>query len=67
MKYWRSKKVPKAVGSAGRISEASVSARPSELISTNTGMIVAWSGTITVAITSQNKTPRNGKLSRANA
>ena len=58
MKYWRIRKVPNAVGMAGRISASSVSERPMPRISMKTGTIVTCTGTIMVASTIEKSAPR---------
>ena len=58
MKYCRIRKVPNAVGMAGRISASRVSERPMPRISMNTGTMVTCTGTIMVASTMENRAPR---------
>ena len=60
-KYWRIRKVPKAVGIAGRISASSVSESPIPRMIMNTGTIVTCTGTIIVDSTIANRAflPRN--------
>ena len=49
MNAWRIKKVPKAETTAGSISAVRLSTRCMYFIRMNTGMMVAWIGTIIVA------------------
>ena len=65
MKNCRIRNVPNAVGRAGRISASSVSESPMPRISMNTGTIVTCMGTIMVARTMLNRTPRPLKSMRA--
>jgi hypothetical protein len=66
-KYWRIRKVPKAVGKAGTMRPSRVSVRPIVFSSRKTGTIVTCNGTIIVARTSANSgfLKRNSRRAKA--
>ena len=67
MKYCRMRKVPNAVGRAGRTRASSVSASPMPRMSMNTGTIVTCMGIIMVARITPNSRFEPRKRSRAKA